>query len=373
MKEILKKKQEMTALLWLALGLGVALCGWGLLPEEDSTQTTAGLSGKNTKEAAAREEFPQSADTTDSSARDGSAGFLARAETLKAAINAQGGDAKAYEGQIRQLLAEWSLSDPEAALSYSLSSDMEDPVGRAFFQATDAALTAWATRDLEMARTYVEQQAESTRFATELGPALMRVCMAVDPGKAREWVQNGFKSDSTELRPVLACELATILHEQGRTREIEQWLSSPEVVETSYACPTVECYAGLLAGTDARAALAFSKKLPRGSTVRGLALQEAMRGWAARDSGQVRDWITQKVPIDVARPDLFRDPEKVSPIPAGSYTSDELDYAMAGYVLAVAETASREVAMESLKSIRNPSLRQRLALQVAGLELKKSS
>ncbi len=285
--------------------------------------------------------------------------FRGRAESLKSEINADRDNAWVYQERIRELLADWAASDPEAALSYALSSYDQDPVERLFFDAADAALTTWARQHPERARRYVEQQARSPRWAAELGPSMARAYTAVEPGKGREWVDRGFEDDSGELRPVIANELVLILCELNREDEVGQWLSARQVAECAYAQQAAGTFAGQLALSDIKDALAFTRRLPRGSMSRGLALQRTLQVWTMRNADEAFQWITATSATEqlvTSLSSVLPDEEN----PAAGHTPDDLDHAVSGYILGLGKI-SQKGALESLKSIVNPSLQQRIA------------
>lgn len=262
--------------------------------------------------------------------------------------------------EARALLARWARTDPRAALSYALSPLTTEDVGIAFLHAADAALIPWGRADPEAARDFVQQHVTSPRAVAILAPAMMATYGAEHPEAAVHWVKDGFDTDSDELRPALARELVLVLERHGHRADIEAWLSAPSVAQSLHAVPAMKTFAYILAGESPQKAMEFSKKLPRGTHTRGIVLREAVRQWASQDLAEVHDWLMRTASAIDARPESPGQ-EHATPALAGTaYTAAELDYAIAGCLLSLSETAPA-VARESLDAIKDRSLRERLA------------
>ncbi len=355
MKKIITTSKGLSATAGIVVGIGLVIWSYTYFSDIASTDTATRVGLRE-----GRSSDPSRQTSV----------FLAQAEALKEKAKKSPTGA-AFDGQIRRLLADWAQSDPEAALSFALSS-LRDGTNEAFFRAADAALSAWAQKEPEEARAYLENLSDNPRVIAELAPALMRTYAELSTEKAQEWVRSGFADDSGELRPVLARELVSILMEKGRGQDVEKWLADTQVAEAAYALPAVSEYSRLLAAKDVNAALAFSRKLPPGTMSRGVAIQNAVQAWASHDEGKTYAWLVGRIAGEQSRQDLFAASGKSPSIPAGYYTPDELDYAISGYVLALAPT-SRKEAMESAVSIQDAALRRKIQQQVSALIPRKSS
>lgn len=297
------------------------------------------------------------------------AAIAAQAESLRKTTRDQKPGA-VTDDQIRRLMTEWARQDPEAALKFAIGL-AQDETDDGFFRAADIAFRAWAEKQPEQARAYLEDISDNARVTAKLAPVLLRIYAERSPHLAQDWLRTGFVDDSGDLRPVLASELTTILVKKGRRADVEAWLAVTDVAEAAYALPAVDAYSRELAARDVQAALAFSEKLPRGTLSRGLAIQNAFHAWATRDADQSHDWINGLIAREEVRPILQNSnfPAEPDPAPAvapGAYTADELDYAISGYVLALARTSPKE-ALEEAMSIQDFSLRRKIQEEVNAL------
>lgn len=331
----------------VGIGLGLWLCFAG----DDSVRS---------ENSGVREASPRARAETE---------FAARAELPENTLRGHGARALTDE-QIRRLLSEWCRRDPEAAFKFFVDAEHREPED-AFFRAADIAFRAWVEQQPERARAYLEDVSDDARLTAKLAPVLLRFYAERSPSIAQEWLRTGFVDDSGELRPALARELTAILIERGRRADAETWLAADEVAQSAYALPAVDEYSRGLAAKDVEAALAFSEKLPRGTLARALAIQNAVHAWTARDAEQSHEWLARLMAREELPPvrqetnfPAERDPEPA--IAPGAYTADELDYAISGYVLALARTSTKE-AMESAMSIEDFALRKRIQEQVSAM------
>ncbi len=345
----------------VTLGIGLAVGGWILFPETAPTDTATLNSRPASTVPVGYGEDQEPSLVIPSTQIPNAGDFPGRAAVLRAKANSDKPNAISAR-QIREFLAEWANSDPEASLAFALKST-EDGISDAFFRAADSALSTWARNAPEQARAYMESVSDSPQIVAELAPAMMRLYAEYSPRQAQEWVQNGFQDDSGELRPVLARELISALVKMGRGDEVQQWLVNIQVAETAYALPAVCEYSRILAESDVDAALNFSKKLPRGTMSRCLAIQNAVQVWASRDAGTSYNWVTAKISLEDSSLVASDSSGAQRQMPAGAYNSDDLDYAISGYVLALAST-SRKEAVESAAGIEDASLRRRILQQV---------
>jgi hypothetical protein len=288
--------------------------------------------------------------------------FLQKAEELNRRQIPGGGG---LLGETWELLREWVVADPQAALSYCLGPG-SGTIRPEFFALADKAIALWASRDLAAARNFVQENADQNWEVDKLAPALMEVYAAIDPSGARHWLGTGFESDSSELRPRAASEYIRLRAGDPQNRpEIAAWLSTENVASSAYAQPAVEQMVAILGREDLASAIAFTRGLPAGTGSRNIAWREAIYHMAKRDPAEAHAWVSSMLEMVESRHD--------SPASDDALSLQEIDYAIAGIALAQADGSSLESALANIEAIEDASLRQRtrdriLALRRSGIQ-----
>lgn len=241
------------------------------------------------------------------------------------------------------LVRQWQGIDPRRAFSFMMEAAADPETHPRFHDFADDIIAQWASRDLPEARAYLQESAGSLQTVRVSTPALMGVYARQDPQGALTWLAEGFPSDSGELRPLAALELARALAPGSYRPAFLAWLATQDIAQSAFSQPAVEETARLLARENPQAALAFASDLPAGTMARGKAIQEALRAWSALDPIAAFTWTTQR--IDEV------ETHAASPL----LDAAELDYAISGFALGT-QPASMEAARETAQSIQDPSL-----------------
>jgi hypothetical protein len=269
-----------------------------------------------------------------------------------------------HADEARAFLAEWAEVAPEAAFQFAAGSLENPQISPLFLMYADEAIRKWVEKDAGAAMAFLERHGTDRIVVDHLAGATIRALAGEDVEKAVSWVRDEMRSDSDFLRPVLGRELVMILEEMKLRDMTEIWLSDRGAALQAYALDATVCYTEVLAKENPQKAMRFAEKLPRGTLSRHLAIQHTVQMWTRINADEAYDWIAAVTPIeDTMTAALPSGEENEVSLPDGAYTSAELDYAIAGYALAVS-VEDRGDAMQSARAIRDESLRRRIMDQI---------